>query len=414
MIETNFKHTDTGVIPYDWEVKTLGEVGYLQNGFAYNSRTFGDMGYTVIRISDIKDGKIVLDDAIKSITKAPDAFIVKKGDFLIAMSGATTGKIGLYFNEFPSYINQRVGNIICVEADSGFVRYSFNSICFAEYLKTIITAGAQPNISKKQIEEFAFATPPTLAEQEKIADALSKIDQLINDLGALIEKKKAIKQGTMQDLLTAKRRLKGFTGEWIEKTIEELGILTGAGVDKKSSENETPIRLVNYLDVFKRDYIFQKELDFWVTANEGKKHQCNVLKGDIFFTPSSEMPYDIALSALAMEDMPNVCYSYHIYRLRLNEDIDFLYRAYMFKSDSFYSQANQTCEGSGKRYVISLSKFKQMTVTYPSSKKEQRAIANILSSMDTEITNLEQKRDKYFAIKQGMMQNLLTGKIRLI
>ena len=233
-------------------------------------------------------------------------------------------------------------------------------------------------------------------------------------MGVLIEKKKAIKQGTMQDLLTAKRRLKGCTGKWIEKTIEELGILTGAGVDKKSSEDETPIRLVNYLDVFKRDYIFQKELDFWVTANEGKKHQCNVLKGDIFFTPSSEMPYDIALSALAMEDMPNVCYSYHIYRLRLNEDIDFLYRAYMFKSDSFYSQANQTCEGSGKRYVISLSKFKQMTVTYPSSKKEQRAIANVLSSMDTEITNLEQKRDKYIAIKQGMMQNLLTGKIRLI
>lgn len=414
MIETNFKHTDIGLIPHDWEVKTLGEVGYLQNGFAYNSKTFGDMGYTVIRISDIKDGKVVLDDAIKSITKAPEAFIVQNGDFLIAMSGATTGKIGLYSNDITSYINQRVGNIICAEADRGFVRYSFNSICFAEYLKTIITAGAQPNISKKQIEEFAFPLPPTLAEQEKIADALSKMDQLINDLGALIEKKKAIKQGTMQDLLTAKRRLKGFTGEWIEKTIEELGILTGAGVDKKSSEDETPIRLVNYLDVFKRDYIFQKELDFWVTANEGKKHLCNVLKGDIFFTPSSEMPYDIALSALAMEDMPNVCYSYHIYRLRLNKDIDFLYRAYMFKSDSFYSQASQTCEGSGKRYVISLSKFKQMTVTYPSSKKEQRAIANVLSSMDTEITNLEQKRNKYIAIKQGMMQNLLTGKIRLI
>ena len=171
---------------------------------------------------------------------------------------------------------------------------------------------------------------------------------------------------------------------------------------------------MNYLDVFHRDFIYNRELDFWTTANESKTLQCNVLKGDVFFTPSSEMPYDIALSAVAMEDMENVCYSYHIYRLRFKEDVDLKYKAYMFKTQAFYDQANTTCEGSGKRYVISLSKFREMKVRYPSDIKEQSAIASILSTMDDEIANLETKRDKYIAIKQGMMQQLLTGKIRLI
>lgn len=126
------------------------------------------------------------------------------------------------------------------------------------------------------------------------------------------------------------------------------------------------------------------------------------------------MPYDIALSAVAMENMRDVCYSYHIYRLRFNIDIDLMYKAYMFKSDEFYSQANQICEGSGKRYVISLTKFREMTVKYPSTKEEQFAISSVLTVMDDELISLENKRSKYIAIKQGMMQQLLTGKIRLI
>lgn len=159
---------------------------------------------------------------------------------------------------------------------------------------------------------------------------------------------------------------------------------------------------------------FSKDLHFWATASDVKIKTCNVLQGDIFFTPSSEMPYDIALSAVAMENMNSVCYSYHIYRFRIFEDIDLQYRAYMFKSSSFYEQANVACEGSGKRYVISLSKFKDLTVYYPSDKKEQHAIATILSDMDNEIAKLEARRNKYKLIKSGMMQKLLTGQIRLV
>lgn len=389
MIETNFKHTDIGLIPHDWEVKTLGEVGYLQNGFAYNSRTFGDMGYTVIRISDIRDGKIVLDDAIKSITKAPDAFIVKKGDFLIAMSGATTGKIGLYFNEFSSYINQRVGNIICVEADSGFVRYSFNSICFAEYLKTIITAGAQPNISKKQIEEFAFPIPPTLAEQERIAGALSNIDTLIGALNEQIEKKRHIKQGTMQQLLTGKKRLAGFTGEW--KSVR-LGDVTDIRTGKRNGDEN----------------VKNAQYPFFVRSQTIYRINTYSYDGEAILIPGEG-------GIGSIFHYINGKFDYHQRVYKISDFADGIYAKYVYFYMK-YSFGVYAMQNTVKATVDSLRLpiFQDFMVSIPPTIAEQSAIAAVLSGMDTEIAALEQKRDKYMAIKQGMMQNLLTGKIRLI
>lgn len=404
MIETKFKYTEIGLIPHDWEVKELGHVvdflDSMRIPIKESDRKKMSGIYPYYGASGIIDyvNKYIFDDELVLIGEDGANIIDRSSRLAFIVRGKC------WINNHAHVLKPKIG------VDAVFLSEMLESFTYDQYN----TGTAQPKLNRDKCEHIPIPLPPTTAEQERIADALSKIDSLITDLDALIEKKRAIKTGTMQQLLTGKKRLKGFTGEWVEKTIDEIGDLTGAGVDKKSYEDEIPVRLVNYLDVFRRDFIFNKELDFWVTAKEAKRNQCNVLRGDVFFTPSSEMPYDIALSAVAMEDMPNVCYSYHIYRLQFREDIDELYRAYMFKSIDFYAQANQTCEGSGKRYVISITKFKQMTIKYPSDKNEQNAIASILSSMDTEIAALEQKRDKYISIKQGMMQNLLTGKIRLV
>lgn len=201
--------------------------------------------------------------------------------------------------------------------------------------------------------------------------------------------------------------------DWEVKPIEELGCLSGAGVDKKSRPDEKRVRLVNYLDVLHKSRIWNRELDFWVTASDKKIEQCDVKKGDVFFTPSSEMPFDIAFSAVAMEDMPRVCYSYHIYRLRILEDIDLDFRAYLFDTRTFYRQAEFLCEGSGKRYVISLAKFRTMKVAFPPSLSEQRAIAEVLSDADEMLATLDKLIEKKRAIKTGAMQQLLSGKKRL-
>ena len=151
-----------------------------------------------------------------------------------------------------------------------------------------------------------------------------------------------------------------------------------------------------------------------MTAPKYKAEKCSIKRGDVFFTPSSELRTDIALSAVAMEDIDDAVYSYHVVRYRFYDEWDIHFKTYIFNTRFFFSQAETMCEGSGKRYVISLKKFKELEIMYPIDLREQKAIAQILSDMDAEIEALEEKLEKYKTIKQGMMQELLTGRIRLI
>ena len=183
----------------EWEEKKLGDVANFQNGYAYNSATFSEEGSYVIRISDIQDGTISLRSAVHSSTIVPDAFKVLKGDILIAMSGATTGKIGEYINDEVAYINQRVGNIKPFAINKKLLLFLLQSDFFIRYLKGILTVGAQPNISSQQICSFTFMLPE-LDEQKKIADCLSELDDLIASETKQLEALKDHKKGLMQQL----------------------------------------------------------------------------------------------------------------------------------------------------------------------------------------------------------------------
>ena len=265
----------------------------------------------------------------------------------------------------------------------------------------------------RDMANFRFYAP-SVKEQRAIAEVLSDVDGLIQSLDALIAKKRAIKQATMQQLLTGKTRLPGFSGEWETKRLGDIGEISGAGVDKKIRPNEIMVRLVNYLDVYRKAFLYSKDLVQEVSAKQDQVRRCSVNKGDIFFTPTSEVRDDIGRSAVAMENISDGVYSYHVVRLRLNTNWDLRFRAYAFDTKDFYDQASLSCEGSGTRYVITLPKFRAITIRFPPTTEEQSAIATILSDMDAEIAALERRRDKTCAIKQGMMQQLLTGRIRLV
>ena len=295
-------------------------------------------------------------------------------------------------------------------------KVSLDARYFCEYINYGIQFAVEstgvPQLTAPQISQYLLPVPPEI-EQRAIAEVLSDVDGLINALDALITKKRAIKQATMQQLLTGKTRLPGFSGAWETKRLGELGEISGAGVDKKINPNEVPVRLVNYLDVYNKTFLYSKDLTHEVSARPDQVRHCVVEKGDIFFTPSSEVPDDIGCSAVAMEDISDSVYSYHVVRLRLKTDWDLYFRAYIFDTNDFLNQASRQCDGSGTRYVISLPKFRAMIVLFPPDIEEQRAIGAVLSDMDAEIAALEQRRDKTIAIKQGMMQQLLTGRVRL-
>ncbi len=352
------------------------------------------------------------------------------GKYPILATGGIIGKSDSYLYDKPSVLIGRKGTIdrpqymdkpfwtidtlfytlINEEQCAKYIYYLFCTINWNDYNE----ASGVPSLSSKVIENMEV-TIPDKPEQHRIAAALSDTDALITALERLIAKKRAIKQGAMQELLTGKRRLPGFNGEWVEKKLGEVGIVTGSGVDKKVNEDEIPVTLLNYLDVYRYTYIKRSMLHQVVTAKREKLLQCNVQCGDVFFTPTSETADDIARTAVAIEDMDDVVYSYHVVRLRPFDGYNGVFIKYACDTVDFTEQTARLADGSGTRYIISLPNFReQLEIKIPPIHEEQSAIAEILSDMDAEIDKLTAKLSKLRGIKQGMMSELLTGRIRLI
>ena len=251
---------------------------------------------------------------------------------------------------------------------------------------------------------------PTIREQQKIAAILSTWDEVIEVLEKLIILKSKKFKWLLKILIEDQQ--KNNNCGWKKIKLEDVGTISSAGVDKKIISGESFVLLVNYLDVLKKDFIHFNDLNHQVTAPENKMFKCNVKKGDVFFTPSSEIRGDIAHSAVSMEDMDRVVYSYHVVRFRLNENWNIIFRAYIFKCSHFYKQAYELCEGSGQRYVLSQRYFRNMTISVPNL-SEQNKIANVLFTASREMSYLKKMVTITNKQKKGLMQQLLTGKKRV-
>ena len=387
MIETNFKHTDIGLIPHDWVVKRIGDSAPLQRGFdlPHKNLILGD--YPVVYSNGVGNYHC------KYLIKGPGVITGRSG---------TIGKIH-YVNEnyWPHNTTLWVTNFY--NNYPLFIYYLFNTFNWLRFS----TGTGVPTLNRNFVHDEIIALPPTLAEQEKIANALSKIDQLINDLGALIEKKKAIKQGTMQDLLTAKRRLKGFTGEWRDKKLDEMGFLTAGGTPS-TIEPSYWGGDINWLQSGAvQNCIITPDAVVKTISKEGLQNSATYL-----------IKPDSVLIAITGATCANVGYltfesaaNQSVVSIEPNKEncAMFLFQKLLTERTNILSN-----KGGSAQSGVTLKALKQLTITIPPTIAEQRAIAAVLSGMDTEIAALEQKRNKYIAIKQGMMQNLLTGKIRLI
>ncbi|KAF0740206.1 Cell filamentation protein Fic [Aphis craccivora] len=132
-------------------------------------------------------------------------------------------------------------------------------------------------------------------------------------------------------------------------TLLDIGEIKSAGVDKKIVEGEIPVRLLNFTDVFKKTFIFSNDINHWVTAPYAKVDGCSVLKGDVFFTPSSETRDEVGMSAVIATDIDSCCYSYHIVRFRIKEVWDLNFKAFAFSTPSFRRQVSLLADGSGQR-----------------------------------------------------------------
>lgn len=255
---------------------------------------------------------------------------------------------------------------------------------------------------------------PPLDEQRKIAKALSDIDGLIDSLTKLIDKKKNIKIGTMQQLLTGEKRLAGFSEAWVEKKIEDVIIRFATGLNPRQNFVLNSGGLNYYVTIknFHNGEVFlDDECDKIDDAALALiNNRSDLRKGDLLLSSIGR----VGDPCIVKSDPINWNINESVFALRPNKDIitvEFLY--YIFKSDEMQRKLNDSSTGSTLT-SIKMGHLKELTINIAPTLEEQTAIATILTDMDTEIASLEAKKEKLELIKKGMMQELLTGRVRLV
>lgn len=403
-----------GIIPNEWKVERLGISYKIQGGFAFKSELFTNQGIAIIRISNISVNRDVdLSDCVfypfTEFVGTP--FEVKSGDILIALSGATTGKSAMYRLNTIAYLNQRVGLFLQISPaiNKLFLFYWIDSNTFQNQLNLLLIAGAQPNISPKDLENIKIIIPP-LNEQQKIAEVLSTWDKAIEKQTLLVEKLELRKKGLMQQLLTGKKRLHGFSEEWKTVKLNDLGFFfKGMGVPKDKVNAEGKYKCLTYGDLYTKYEIKIDNVKTYISQDIANISQ-EIQYGDICFAGSGETKEDIGKCAVFLDGkIGYVGGDIIVFRKSLN--INSLFLSYALNTE--YVNKQKYSLGQGHSVVhIYISQLEQITIYLPGI-EEQNAIAEILSVCDNEITLAKQKLDTLRQQKKGLMQVLLTGKKRV-
>lgn len=403
MKTTKFKHSEVGPIPEEWEVKRLGEIGDVVTGSTPPRDDMECWGgnYNWISAKDFKD-KYIVDSEEKVTTKGMAFCRLLPSDSVLVTCIASIGLNAIAKN--PCATNQQINAVICKACNNEYLYYQIE----AAKDRMIELAGqtAVPIINKGDFENLMIPVPPR-PEQEKIAEALSDMDALLAAMTKLIEKNRAIKQGTMQQLLTGKRRLAGFTGKWVEKRIGDMAeVATGA----------TPSTLCP--EFWGGDIR-------WMSSGELNDKIVSEVVGRItkagFDACSTHMvPVGCVLIGLAGQGKTRGTAAYNLVELCTNQSIaailpnaSFDSRFLYYYMDRQYEELRLLSAGDGGRGGLTKGQIENFFVTIPPTNVEQHAISIVLSDMDAEIMALEAKLSKYESIKQGMMQELLTGKTSL-
>ena len=420
MKSSKFKMTELGPIPEGWEVKRLGDVAETSSG-GTPSRARSDYFQGTIKwftTTELLDCKLY--DSIEHISnealKNSSAKVFPPRTLLMAMYGATIGRLGVLQNHAST--NQACCAIFC--GDALFPDYAYY---YLYHLRpNIIERGCgagQPNISQEIVRSLPVVLPP-LPEQEKIAEALSDVDALLSAMTTLIEKKRAIKQGAMQELLTGKTRLQGFGAERAEFKQTELGPIPMDWEVKRLGDvcsdyaYGTGAEAVDYDGENK--YIRITDID-----EDSHLYSPSPLVSPSFFSDGHIVKENDLLIARTGASVGKT-YFYS------KSDGKLIFAGFLMKANVKHAEGKfifyLTMTDNYKRWVltesarsgqpgVNIRQLQSLLLPIPPL-AEQKAIAAVLSDMDAEIAALEAKRAKYESIKQGMMQELLTGKTRLV
>ncbi|MBI5592008.1 MAG: restriction endonuclease subunit S [Deltaproteobacteria bacterium] len=407
-VKPGYKQTEVGVIPKEWEVKRLGEIATIATGNTpptWDAANYGDE-FLFVGPVDLGEAKRITSTE-KRLSKKGFAISRRfpKNSILFVCIGSTIGKCGIASVELTS--NQQINSIF--PSPDFSVDYLYYSVCTAvPKIRALAGEQAVPIVNKTQFLETMVAIPP-LPEQRVIADALSDVDALIDALDQLIAKKRNIKQAGMQQLLTGQKRLPGFHGKWEVKHLGDVGMFSkGSGI-KKDEVVADGLPCVRYGEIYTHHNDYLKAFNSFITPATAEQSQ-RIEKGDLLFAGSGETAEEIGKCIAFLGNQEAYAGGDIVIFRPVGQDSMFL--GYLMNQSSVASQKARMGQGDAVVH-ISARNLAQLKLHLP-SQSEQTAIADVLSDMDAELEALEARRDKTRALKLGMMQELLTGRTRLV
>ncbi len=397
------------IYPGDWEVKKLGEVCKISSGFMGDFRlTRGK--YRITRIETIADGFIDEHKVGYSNVKPDDSFRLRFGDILYSNinSIAHIGKVAQYKNESELYHGANLLRLVpCVNVSADFLFY----LLISERSRTWARINANPAVNQASINQSLLKSQeiilPPLKEQTAIAETLAAFDTHITNLTELITKKKAIRDGALDDLMSGRTRLEGFCGDWEVKTLGECGkFVSGNGFPLKHQgqrKGAYPFyKVSDFSNEGNENYMFRA--NNYISDDVAKKLSCNII-------PAASVIFAKIGAAIFLERKRittcDCCIDNNMMSFQPSQNISSRFIWYLMQKLKFgdYVQTTALPSLSGKILADILIPLPTLD--------EQIAIADTLSALDKEISSLETERAKISQICDGAMNDLLTGKVRL-
>jgi len=414
-IKEGYKETKIGWIPEEWDYKKIGNDIELLSGFAFKSSEYSDEGIRLLRCANVKRGVTDWSEGItkfwESLTPKLERYVMKEGDLVIAMDGSLVGRSFALIskNDLPCLLLQRVARIRSNKISIPFLKEWIGSNFFVKYCDSVKTVTAIPHISSGDIKKFQIPLPP-LPEQKKIAQILTTWDTAIEKTEHLLQQLQLRKKGLMQQLLSGKKRLKGFKGEWEEVRLGDLGDFKN-GINKSKKDFGIGNPFVNLMDIFGKPVTRMQKFGL-VKVSEDEIENFNLIKGDILFVRSSVKPEGVGLTTLIEEDLPKTVYSGFIIRFREFENV----LSHEFKKHCFYNPDFRKSliirSSVSANANINQDNLKKLKIKLPNI-KEQKVLADILNQADLEIQKTKNYLTQLQEQKQGLMQQLLTGQKRV-
>ena len=405
MVKHGYKQTEIGVIPEDWscaKIEDIATISMCKRIFADQTTENGDIPFYKIGTFG-KEADAYISVALYNEYRNKFSF-PKKGDVLISAAG-TLGRTVVYDGK-DAYFQD--SNIVWLDIDKNVLCNEYLN----HYYRVIKWASSEGSTIARLYNGVIYATNialPPLEEQKHIAEALSDVDSMISSLEKLIAKKKSVKQGAMQELLTGKKRLTGYTGKWNYVAIGKMTDVFSGGTPNTSIEGYWGGTI---------PWMSSGELNLKIVREVAGRITDDGLKN----SSTHFIPPFCVLIGLAGQGKTRGTAAYNTFSLCTNQSIAAIYpnddefnsKYLYYVMDTQYDNLRELSSGDGGRGGLTKKLLQDYVVYIPRDVEEQKAIASILSDMDNEIETLEQKLEKTRQIKQGVMQQLLTGKIRLV